>query len=81
MFKECQPLRLRGYSTCIFAGTLVQIFWVIDFFGHLKFFFFSFQINPKNLDPSDETDQDFLDCFEREKTHLIATVGNIIFNI
>ena len=51
---------------CAINEGLMQNFDIPYFFGY-KTEFFSFQNNPKNLDPSYKMDLDLLDCLGRVK--------------
>ena len=42
------------------------------FFGYKTRIIFSFQNNPRNLDPSYKMDLDLWDCFRKGKTRIIA---------
>ena len=44
----------------------------LPYFFSNKSEIFSFQNNPKNLDPSYKTDLDLWDCFRKGKTRIIA---------
>ena len=55
-----------------------RIFKVLYFFV-IRWRFFSFLNNPKNLDPSYRTDLDFWDCLGRVKLELLQNFIGLIY--